>query len=561
MDQNTPAENRTAPLTPTLTFSPTPSPAPDPTPVPTATPTPQPTATPTPTPIPTATPTPPPVAVRGECSDGVDNDGDGQVDFADHGGSAGAALGCFGPNAQETATDYGFTLFTPSSDTRIVYVSSSDGHDSNVTTLCSTPQTACATLAAGKSLIRRSYPDWLLLKRGDVWNESFDQWYPMPGRSVAERQVIGAYGASSARPLIRTSDQNGISFSGGGGYAPTDSGNVALVGLHFQSTGGGVGIFVLLPGADFLVEDCEIDGYANNLTFDIGPFVRPKLRRNVIHDSLCTGRCQGIFMAASADALFEENVFDHNAYVDYGDHMGPQWDNHTGYISWHNDRLVFRGNIVARADGIYSGGGTLAEDNLFLRTVIALNLVPLNTGHSIARRNVFIEGMDFDVLGQIGGTEKRGYAIWVNNPDGADVTDNLIAHQRVTAGLAFIDEASAASNSLFERNTVYDWRGQEVVTAFPNFDFNLVWSPTPAIGNNVDASGISFVDPACTAATYNASIGGLQTLEDFLDHLRQRSHLSWDNRYTAAAASDFIRACYRPTTDLGSPQVGAVPYR
>jgi hypothetical protein len=76
----TPAATPTATATPTTprpTATPTPAPTRTPTPAPSATPTPAPTATPLPTPIPTPAPAPDPLA----CADGVDNDGDGRVDY------------------------------------------------------------------------------------------------------------------------------------------------------------------------------------------------------------------------------------------------------------------------------------------------------------------------------------------------------------------------------------------------------------------------------------------------------------------------------------------------
>jgi hypothetical protein len=63
--------------TPKPTAVPTSSAGPSSTPLPTDTATPAPTDTPTPTPEPTATPAPP------QCSNGIDDDGDGYVDLAD----------------------------------------------------------------------------------------------------------------------------------------------------------------------------------------------------------------------------------------------------------------------------------------------------------------------------------------------------------------------------------------------------------------------------------------------------------------------------------------------
>jgi hypothetical protein len=72
--------------TPVPTAHPTPTPtgAPSATPLPTETATPAPTDTPSPTPEPTASPVPP------QCSDGIDNDGDGFTDYPDD-------LKCTGP--------------------------------------------------------------------------------------------------------------------------------------------------------------------------------------------------------------------------------------------------------------------------------------------------------------------------------------------------------------------------------------------------------------------------------------------------------------------------------
>ena len=60
--------------------APSPSPTPSPTRAPTSPPTPSPPPTPTPTPTPTASPTPSPTPIP-QCSDEVDNDGDGLTDY------------------------------------------------------------------------------------------------------------------------------------------------------------------------------------------------------------------------------------------------------------------------------------------------------------------------------------------------------------------------------------------------------------------------------------------------------------------------------------------------
>src|SRR4051812_3980961 len=64
----------------------------------------------------------------------------------------------------------GWTVVTPSADTRIIYVSSSQGNDANDGLSAATP---VKTLVRGTAIMRTrtGFPDWLLLKRGDVFKE------------------------------------------------------------------------------------------------------------------------------------------------------------------------------------------------------------------------------------------------------------------------------------------------------------------------------------------------------------------------------------------------------
>ena len=94
----------------------------------------------------------------------------------------------------------GFTTFTPSADTRIIYVSSSTGNDSNNGL---SPNSAVATIAEGLSLIRDGSADHLLLKAGDTFVDQSFGWLDISGRSATEPIVISSYG-SGPRPIIET---------------------------------------------------------------------------------------------------------------------------------------------------------------------------------------------------------------------------------------------------------------------------------------------------------------------------------------------------------------------
>src|SRR5450830_1516621 len=83
----------------------------------------------------------------------------------------------------------GWTVFTASSDTQLVYVSSTAGNDS--TGVIGDPTHPYQTIAKGVSLLRNGYPDWLLLKKGDSWTES--NYILVSGRSASEPMVISSY--------------------------------------------------------------------------------------------------------------------------------------------------------------------------------------------------------------------------------------------------------------------------------------------------------------------------------------------------------------------------------
>src|SRR4051812_24053122 len=88
---------------------------------------------------------------------------------------------------------------------RIVYVSSSSGSDSNSGLSSSSP---VKSFAKAKSLIRDGKPDQMLLKAGDVFTSGIGPW-KTSGPSASQKQVIGSYG-SGARPLIKSGTSEGF---------------------------------------------------------------------------------------------------------------------------------------------------------------------------------------------------------------------------------------------------------------------------------------------------------------------------------------------------------------
>ena len=120
----------------------------------------------------------------------------------------------------------GWTNLGASSDSRMIHVSSSGGNDSNPGTLAK----PIKSLAKARTLVRDKMPDWVLLKRGDTFNESFPDWV-VSGRSASEMSVITAYG-TGARPKVFTGSNGGITIAQ---KYSNPVNHVAVVGLHFHA--------------------------------------------------------------------------------------------------------------------------------------------------------------------------------------------------------------------------------------------------------------------------------------------------------------------------------------
>jgi len=135
----------------------------------------------------------------------------------------------------------GWTIFAPSSDTRIVYVSEDGNDDTGIVYTSSNhpnwrdPITSpgaiqpFATYAAAFANTRDGYPDWILFKRGDTFTDAVGD-NVRNGRSSTEPFLIGAYGTSGLSPIILSSQaQFAIAKSNRGlQYA-------AFSGLNFYS--------------------------------------------------------------------------------------------------------------------------------------------------------------------------------------------------------------------------------------------------------------------------------------------------------------------------------------
>ena len=106
----------------------------------------------------------------------------------------------------------GWSIITPSEDSRLIYVSSSSGDDETAEYYAPRDVTSVdepglikpfKTIEAANTNARDGYPDWIILQRGDVW-EIHDTIQLKIGRSPTERSVLTSYGTGDQRPMIKS---------------------------------------------------------------------------------------------------------------------------------------------------------------------------------------------------------------------------------------------------------------------------------------------------------------------------------------------------------------------
>ncbi len=374
----------------------------------------------------------------------------------------------------------GWTVVTPASDTKKVYVSSSLGSDTNNGL---SPTTPVKTISKGTSLLRDGSPDWLLLNRGDVWNESFLRWRKS-GRSAQDPLLITSYG-DGARPRIETGQGFGITL---GSSTVQEVNFVNIIGLHFYAhtrdpkssayqgnTAGDNGIVVVSKTNSFLVEDCQADYYVSDIVLQnfYGPVQNVVVRRNVFNDAYSTTQhSQGLYAYGINGLTIEDNVFDHNGWNESITGAQATIYNHNIYLDSNNTGVVVRRNIIANAGshGLQARSGGIVQDNLFLRNAIGMSFGFVN-GSTVmpggvtgdVSGNVFLESRDIAGAG-------RGWAIEVGNiKAGANtrIHDNIFSEDSqklypaimLNIGIGVDNQANSVGiNDLtIEDNIVHKW--------------------------------------------------------------------------------------------------------
>jgi hypothetical protein len=270
----------------------------------------------------------------------------------------------------------GWTTVIPSSDSKQYYVSSSTGSDSTGDGSQAKPY---ATIKKAVNLLRTAncpscpgYPDWILLKAGDIWYQDFGYFGQIGGRSADEPMVFTRYG-SGPRPQMRFTDNgdwDGFKHSGPATYS-----HCYFMGLEFYdsrkdpsspdyeskngiATANDTGaISNVQNGNDILLEDNYVHFTAGAFGAEMNNGVGPepnniRIRRNIITDlySVIQSNPQAMFMDHVNNLLIEDNLFDHNAWNDQAGDPATIFDHHMYIVD--SPMTTVRNNLMLRDESL-----------------------------------------------------------------------------------------------------------------------------------------------------------------------------------------------------------------
>jgi len=403
-----------------------------------------------------------------------------------------------------------WTALTASVDTRIVYVSSSTGDDLNDGL---TKESAKRTIANARLLIRSGYPDWLLLKRGDQWEEIFG--HPDSGRSASEPFVLSSYG-EGARPILHSLVDSIFAQIGERHF-------ITVKGIHFSGVGRPAsqqtsGVIWEGTGSHLLVEDCKFEFLTMGITIDShGDTNNIKIRRNIFSNFYGTlVRPLAIYAVRTDSILIEDNFFNETG-----------WENsqspspHTNGIAvffYDANNFVIRKNIFSRHVGpaIRLQESGIVEDNLIFKSFGGITMAAASV---TARANIILDATPYDPgFPFVFGIDVDRYAGGVAPLGPVRVDGNIIkgkntSIQHSAAIRVLSNLSSSATTTTVTKNTVYDWQDTELFLQSSN------WYDT------VDVSENTFYEPGSNPNLYMIAME-LSTVNQSLMHFSGNRYFS-----------------------------------
>lgn len=451
----------------------------------------------------------------------------------------------------------GWTVLTPSADSRIIYVSTS-GLDTNDGLSQATPR---QTIDSARRLLRDGFPDWLLLKSGDTFVAgNFGLW--TSGRSIAEPQVLGSYG-TGPRPILQESS---LQYNGGGKPETAPWQFMVIRDLDFRGNHVGnpanvsnnYAMLILEETQHMLIEGNSFSGYRGAINIQQsptrnGPNGNLTFRRNTV----CNNATSGVFIQKSDGVLIEENVIDRNGHGLDGN--TPSTLAHNVYL-FEIQNLTVRGNIFARASNFGTKlssdrpGGFInftLENNLYFDNGLSLDHSAGSTGDvntTFTHDGGTIHNNVFTDLIRRGGIQ-QDLAAYPLNTENVVWSSNLFVHKAYLRGNPLIYWGEHHQGITVRDSIIFQWDIHAATpAAYLETDSFRIDGYT-LTGNQIDMPAATYVDPTRTVGLYNTTIGGMDDPLAFITAASGQSKLNWNPALTAAAVNAYIRAGFATAGD------------
>ncbi len=445
----------------------------------------------------------------------------------------------------------GFLYISPSSDSKVFYVSSSEGNDEND---CLSENSACQTITNALRKAGNKSSDQVLLKRGDSWENECGLSLKS-GLSPIKPFVFSFYGNQDNRPKINCARKF---------LSPNLAvKNVAIIGLEFNAyklnnssvsfTGlkkDIANVMFLGPNKNIVFEDNKFN--YSELIFQGSGKGFPEniiLRRNIwtgayYNESSISRdkRPSNIFLHSVEGILAEENIIDSGGWNNDVANAGANQFNHNVYIQ-HNsngNRVYFLNNIITRASshGIHGRPGGTYHGNFFAKNAVNLQLgykgYPLNKSSlGIALNNVISEGSSM-IKGDNACSEKNlcTSARWGLRLEELGASNRVAIIGNVVSHLDANSQWNAKYNKLNTKAISHDGSINNIY-----FLNNITWDWESGTSKQIRA----LRNPNLKLADYASALGLNKSFDSFMEVALNRPIQTWDERFSARKINSFIR--------------------
>jgi hypothetical protein len=394
----------------------------------------------------------------------------------------------------------GWTIFTPSSDSRIIYIATNGDDSTGKFYTPTSPEVGSdpfkpsgsiqpyATFTAAFAQAREGAPDWILFKRGDSFTITETLGInPRSGRSVTEPSLTGAYGANGGSPILKfpatsqmalrmqRSAPNWIAVAGLDFYSSTRD---PLLGEYAGTSGTNqLGIWIYhdsaTPYKGYLIEGCKFRFFDDSIITSVSiPVVGLVFRRNIFSDSYAgpgQSHCQGL-LTTRQNLILEDNIFIHNGWRDPAG--GPIGEatvfNHNVYNSYPTG-ATYIGNTFIQGSNMntkFTAGSSananpiVIENNLYIDGQQGIGFGNNTSGYP-AFSDITVQENVFTNIGRSDHLQSIAWGIDLGfDTTGTQIRNNLLLHQNnsnVTNNFSFAI-AGVQTNINFLDNIVYGFQ-------------------------------------------------------------------------------------------------------